>query len=658
MAGVTADSAQPSRYARVIVDVAPAHLDRPFDYLIPPDTQVGVGQRVRVVFAGRRRPGWVVDVGETTETDPSKIRPLAAIDGDVTWFDTGDLRLFRWVAQRYAATLAGVLRHALPARVAAVEREGDRPDRPPAAGTPPFGWDGYAAEALLAAVATPRAGDTAGAAPAFWLPVLAGDDVGDLVADLVHRCLGAGRTALVLGPDPGSAAPDQALSAAGAFGADLRVDAQRARYRAFRRCRQGQARVAVGERSGVFAPLQDLGLVVVDDEANPAYKERRSPRHHAREVALAKARMAGATCVLLSDLPSANLWRLIADGHVTPVDVDRAVQRSRAPRVDVVDLGDPKPGTRRARFATPASRALTDTVSGGGTAVVLASRGGQGAALVCRRCGRRLTCPQCSGSLAVQRDSESAATASGCMSGLDRWHCPACSWSGPPFACPGCGDDHFAPLAAGAGRFAQELRRSHPTADVVRMEGFDAPGPQRRPGIGVMTRGSVVARPRWLGSEPADVVVVPDADALLLRPAFAASEDALRLWLAIARWTPRVILQTREPGHPAVQALVRWDPSGFWEDEAPRRAELRLPPAATLIRLACADPIAAAEVKAELRPALPPDDEILGPDLQGALLLKCATLRGTLAALVPLRSEWAKADRKVRVDVDPLLETR
>ena len=626
------------RYARVIVDVAPAHLDRPFDYRIPDGVEVGVGQRVRVVFAGRRRPGWVVDVATTTDTAVDRIRDLTAVEGDDAWFDAGDLQLFTWVARRYAATVAGVLRHALPARVAAVEREGEPATRPQAAAEPSFPWHGYAVEPLLQALTEDR--DDA-APPAFWLPVLPGDAAADIVEDLVSRVLAGGSSVLVLAPDPASPAPDRALAVAGDRGADLRVANQRARYRAFRRCRSGAARVAVGERGAVFAPLQDLGLVIVDDEANPAYKERRSPRHNAREVALARARMAGAVCVLLGDLPSANLARLLTDGHVAEVVVDRAIQRAQAPRVDVVDLGDPKPGTRRARFATPANRTLTDTVKHNGAAVVLASRGGQGAALVCRKCTRRLSCPQCSGSLAVQRDSES-------------WHCPACSWAGQPFACPACGDRSFAPLAAGAGRLAQELRRSHPTADVVRMEGFDAPGPNGRPGIGVMTRGSVVARPAWLRDAPADVVVVPDADALLARPDFAAAEDALRLWFAIARWTPHLVLQTREPAHPAVQALVRWDPRGFWDAEGERRAELRLPPAATLIRLSCGDVAQGAAVATQLRTALPAGDDIMGPDLDGALLVKCADLRGTLAALTPLREDWAKSDRKVRVDVDPV----
>ncbi len=221
-----------------------------------------------------------------------------------------------------------------------------------------------------------------------------------MVADLVARCLAAGRSALVLAPDPAAALPDAVLRLAGPHGADWRPGAERARYRAFLRGRTGHARVAAGERAAVFAPLRDLGLVVVDEEASPAWKERRSPRHHVREVALARARLAGATCVLLGDLPSAALWRLLEGGHVTALAADRATQRARAPRVDVADLSDPRPGARRALHRHRRAR-LTHAVRGGGAAIVLAGRGGQGGALACRGCRRRLTCPVCDSSLGV-----------------------------------------------------------------------------------------------------------------------------------------------------------------------------------------------------------------------------------------------------------------
>ncbi len=203
------------------------------------------------------------------------------------------------------------------------------------------------------------------------------------------------------------------LEVAGPVAADLRGDGggpvDRARYRAALRCRTGHARVAVGGRGAVLAPLRDVGLVLVDDEASPAYKERREPRHHARDVALARARMGGAVAVLTGDLPSAALWRLLTHGHVTSLAPARPDRRARAPRVDVVDLDAPRPGTRRARLSQTAARALSAAVRAGGAAVVLASRRGDGTALACRTCGRRRACPVCDSALAPDATPAAAA---------------------------------------------------------------------------------------------------------------------------------------------------------------------------------------------------------------------------------------------------------
>lgn len=647
MSGASPTAPLGPRYAQVIVDVAPAHLDRPFDYRVPEGQTVGVGRRVRVTFSGRRRTGWVVGVGDQTEAD--RVRDLDAVVGDAAWFDADDLTLYRWVADRYAGTLADVLRHAMPARVAAVEAEAaEWPSQPAVVANRPSGlspsWDRYGASAMLEAVARPvRAANP----QAFAWRILPGDDREAMAGELVGRCLAAGRSAVVIAPDPASPLPDAALALAGSAGADWRTTDARGRYRAFLRGRMGQVHVAVGERSAAFAPVHDLGLVIVDDESNPAYKERRSPRHHAREVALARARLAGATCVLLTDLPSAALVRLLDAGHVSMVTADRGSERERSPHVDIVDLEDPRPGTRRTRFSDRAARAIADSVRSGGAAVVLAARGGQGGAIACQACRRRLSCPTCDGALRTPRSTGGGATPTG-------WLCATCGWEGPTFACPDCGGTRSVPLAAGAGRLAQELARSHSSAEVVRMEGFDAPGPRTRPAIGVMTRGSVVSRPAWLGDRPADVVVLPDADAMAGRASLDAAEDALRLWLATGRWARRIIVQTREPTAPAIQALVRWDPDGFWHAEGERRRELRYPPHTSLVRLSVT-PTDAVALADELRTALSAVDEVLGPDLDGALLVKSPRLRGTLDTLKPLRHAWAKAGRRVRIDVDPLM---
>ena len=559
-------------YAHVVVEVAPAHLDRPFDYAVPEGMRPAVGHRVRLRFAGRRTRGWVVGLADETATPPSRVRALLAVDGEHPWFDEDGLRFYRWVAQRYAAPLAAVLRHAVPDRVAAVEREPAPPVAPSTAAlAAPAGpvaagrsddWTVYTDGSRMAASVGSAAAAT-GPAPAWWWSPEPGEDVAARLHTLVARCVNSGRRALVLVPDPATTVADALLQAAGASGVDLRVQDPAARYRAALRCRDGPATLAVGLRGACLAPLPDLGLVVVVDEANPAYKERRAPRHHARDVALARARLAGATCVLTSALPSAACWRLLSQGHVLAVTSQRERVRGLRAPVHVVDLADPRPGRRRARLTLEATRALRGAVEQGQAAVVLAARRGEGSVPACSDCGLRVACGVCDGALAPTADE------------VD-WTCLVCGARVPRAACVACGGRRFAALAAGAGRLASELARAFPAAEVARMEGFDAPGPRGRPAIGVMTRGSVVQRPTWLAGEQAAVTVVLDADALLGRPRFDAGEDALRLWLASLQWSRSLVLQTREPTHVAVGALVRRDAEGFWRREAERPGRARL----------------------------------------------------------------------------------
>jgi len=646
-------------YARVVVDVTQRHLDQLFDYAVPQGRSVAVGHRVRVPFAGRRRTGWVAELADEPTTDPARVKPLARVDGPVRWFDTAELDALRWVAGRWAGTLGGVLRLALPPRVAGLDDElaalgpaapPQPADRPPC---PASAWRPYPASRLLQAAAgrqTPQA--------AWWRP-LPGDDVEAMLADLVNRCVAAGRSALVLAPDPASPLLDLALGVAGPMGADLRPGDDRRRYRAFARLRAGHARVAVGERGAALTPVPNLGLVVLADEASPAWKERRSPRFHARDAVLGLAALRGASAVVTGTLPSGALWRLARAEHVRTIAAPRERERAAAPLVTVVDPST-QPASRRGRLTAPADRALREAVAAGRAGLVVAARRGDGTRLACRRCRARRACPVCDGALGDATGAAGAADAAGDTGAADAtgaaaatWACATCGWRGEAFACSLCEAEDVAPLAAGAGRLATELARAHPGAHVARMEGFDAPGPRERPAIGVCTRGSIVARPDWLAGEAAAVTVLPDADAWLARPRLDAAEDALRLWLAIARWSERIVLQTREPTHPAVQALVRADPEGFWRAEEPRRAELRLPPATSVV-LVRAPAEHAGDVAAAVRAAVPAEVSVLGPDPDGATLVKTDDLRGTLRAIEPLQRTWDRDGPRVRLDVDAI----
>jgi primosomal protein N' (replication factor Y) len=639
--------------ARVLVEVEPFHLDRPFDYLVG-DTEVVAGQRVQVAFAGRSVRGLVVEVADTTEVAPARLRPVRRVLGPHVWVRPGELELLRWAAERWGAPTADVVRHALPGRTVDVERRAEqagwfppgttpRPssDPPPDAAHLDAAWAPYGDDG-----ATLRAAVTAGRGSFLWRP-LPGEDVGARLAELAQLCLAGDRDVLVLVPDPASPTADAVVRAAGDLAVDLRGGpSPRALYRRWLEARCGRARVVVGERGAAFVPLERLGLAVVLDEANPAYKERRSPRHHARDVVLERARRAGGVGVAVATVPSAQAWRLLRDRRLTPVIPARDAERAARPRVRVV-TGEGQPRARLLREATAALRRATRAGTYG---VVLAARRGEGRALVCGGCGERLTCPTCASSLAVPP-------------GGGRW-CEGCGWrTARAQPCASCRSTEVVPLAAGAQRLGRELGRTS-RVPVAVLEGYGQQVPPP-PAVLVTTRGSVLDAPPG----PVGAVVLPDLDGSLRRPALDAAEDALRLACTLAGWTvhgrrdPRdteVVVQTREPEHHAVTALAAWDPGGFWRAEAAIRAPLRFPPAAHALRIEVGgwDPTGEQDPVTEaLLDVVPPGTDVLGPipsDGRGAYLLKTDDRAAVITSIAPLRAAWSRDDVEVRVDVDPV----
>lgn len=652
-------------YARVAVEVEPDHLDRPFDYRIPEELRgaVGVGSRVEVVFGGRRLRGLVLEVVARPAIEENRTRDLRRVFGEHPWVLPDELDLLRWASTRYAAPLAAVIRHALPNRVVSVERRAadagwfPAAPRPADPGPPPVdeeAWDLYETEGAR----PPELARTGGGGGLYWRP-LPDEDLGARLSELVGLTLAGGRDVLLIVPEPVSAAADAVAAAHPGPTVDVRGDrGATATYRAWLEARTGRARVVIGERGAAFWPLSRLGLAVVVDEASPALKERRSPRHHAREVALERARRAGAVGLLVGAVPSAAAWRLMGERRLRTVIPQVEAERRSAPLVRVDDRGDPR---NRGRLGGVAPAALRAAVGAGGYGVVLASRRGEGRVLLCTACSLMLTCPRCGAALdAEARGGGDLAVRGG--------SCGACGWRPRGrLSCERCDGQRFAPLAAGAQRLADELARAFPGVVVAALEGYAQAAPPA-PAILVMTRGSAMIDPPG----PVGAVVLPDLDPQLRRPVLDAAEDALRLALRVAAWTVRapvevdgdpraraeagpVVVVTREPTHHAVQALVRWDPGGFWRTEAQRRTELRFPPVAYAIRLDVAGD--GVRVVDDLAHALPADDEVLGPRPEGArssVLVKSAEREASLEALAPLREAWSRDGLDVRVDVDPV----
>lgn len=560
--------------ARVLPMLSVPHLDREFDYLVSAeqsdDAQPGV--RVRVRFHGRLVDGFLLERRHDTDHQ-----------GKLGWLDrvvspepvlTAEIRrLVDAVAARYAGTRPDVLRLAVPARHARVEREARA-----AAGIPmpapvdPSGWDGYGRGAqFLAALAESRA------ARAVW-QALPGEPWTDRFAEAAAQTVRTGRSVLAIVPDQRDLdalnhAVTSRIDATGVVALSAGLGPA-ARYRRWLAALRGSARVVIGTRSAVFAPLSDLGLVMVWADADDSLAEPRAPYPHAREVAMLRAHQARCAALIGGYARTAEAQALVRSGWAHDIVAARPVGRARTPRVIALDdtgyADERDPAARTARIPSVALRAARSALQDGAPVLVQVPRRGYVPSLACARCRTIARCRHCTGPLSL---AESPGEGGG---GL------VCRWCGrvdPTRRCARCGSDAVRAVVVGARRTAEELGRAFAGTTVITSSG-DAVVPEVAdgPALVVATPG---AEPRARGDYGAALLL--DTWALLGRQDLRAAEDALWRWMtAAALVRPRgdggVVMVVAESSLPTVQSLIRWDPVGHAESELSARAEVGLPP--------------------------------------------------------------------------------
>lgn len=551
----------------ICVDRPLLSLDRPFTYELDGDLGGGVGSLVQVPFHGRLVRGWVL--GRTDDV-PERMLRVRRVVSPVRQFDASMLELCRWVSERYVAPLASVIVRSHPPRVASEDaRPGDAHETPHV-DVRSEALAGYANGDALAAALRDGTGT-------FVVRNAPGEEAA-IAVGCVAGARAAGKTAILIVPEvnPIPATVAAVLDAFGDgvacfFGGD-----KRSRYRMWLDIARGRYPVVVGTRSAVFAPLRDLGVVVVSREHHVLHREERSPYFHVREVAAARARIHLATCVLLSVMPS---LEALALDHV---DVE---PRERTwPPVEVVKPG---PEGRAPRLVASLGSAIR--------AFLYEPLRGYGVARVCRACGEPAACAACGGALRSE---------GGAM------RCVVC---GADARCPNCRSSNFG-IARGGAERVEEWARGVASVPVTHL----APGDTSRPpGDGEVVVGGIDAV-KDFGALGLDLVGILNADASLRRPGIAARERALSTWGEVAAWVApngRVIVQTTHPNDPAVQALVVGKPDRFARTERTRLEEAGFPVGAPVFRV-----VGGVELEAELG-ALPHRTMLVSSDGEHTLCL-------------------------------------
>ncbi|GAA4230810.1 primosomal protein N' (replication factor Y) [Streptosporangium album] len=680
--------------ARVVVDTPLPHLDRLFDYVVPAplDAEAVPGSRVRVRFAGKLVDGFLLERVHSSEHQ-GKLARLERVISPEPVLTPEIAALARAVADRYAGTMADVLRLAVPPRHARVEAEARAATRPRPEGEAAVAGEGTGASETSASPspeggaggpdASPSWRDRDGAGePGAWadypdgerfLAALAGGGApravwtalpgaGDggpgwagAVAVAVRETLRSGRGALVVLPDGKDVAlADAALSAVLGPGEHVALTADLGpaeRYRRWLRVVRGQVRAVVGTRGAAFAPVRDLGLAMVWDDGDDLHAERLAPYPHTREILALRAHQ-GRTGLLIGGYArTAEATQLVAGGWAGPIVAARETVRGRAPRVrpagEDSELARDE-AARAARLPSLAWRALRAGLTTG-PVLVQVPRRGYLPALACQNCRAPARCGHCSGPLAL-RGGHAA---------------PYCRWCGRiagEWRCPACGGVRVRAQVVGARRTAEELGRAFPSVP-VRTSGKDGvlATVGAAPALVVATPG---AEPVAEGGYAAAVLL--DGWALLGRPDLRVAEETLRRWMnAAALLRPRAeLVVLADSSVLAVQALVRWDPVTHAERELAGRTELGFPPAVRLATLT-GSPSAVREMLGEA--VLPGEAQVLGPvpldTLRGDQVRERAMVRvprgagpalsAALKGAVGVRSA-RKAPEVVRVCIDPL----
>jgi primosomal protein N' (replication factor Y) len=510
------------------------------------------------------------------------------------------------------------------------------------------------------------------AARAFSVTLLdgvTGSGKTEVYLEAVAECVAQGRQALVLLPE--IALSSQWLSrferrfgvAPAVWHSDLTSRVRRITWRAVT---EGQAPVVVGARSALFLPFPDLGLVVVDEEHETAFKQEDGVVYHARDMAIVRARLCAAPTVLVSATPSLETVANVESGRYRRLHLATRHGGATLPRIEAIDMRETPP--ERGKFLSPRLLdAVNDTLSRGEQAMLFLNRRGYAPLTLCRHCGHRMQCPNCTAWLVEHRARHEL-------------QCHHCGHAVPiPAECPACGAAHtLVPVGPGVERITEEARLAFPDARRLVMASDTMPGPHAAAEaaraieareIDLIIGTQIVAK-GW-HFQHLTLVGVVDADLGLAGGDLRAAERTVQLLHQVAGRAGRadapglVLLQTFSPEHPVMQALVHGDLEEFMAGEAAMRAPGHWPPYGRLAALiVSADTALSADMLArDLGQVAPYGDgvTVLGPAPAPLAILRGRHRRRLLlktrrdVAVQPILRQWlakVKVPHGARVDVD------
>lgn len=579
--------------AKIRVDLS---LDREFDYLVPPQWSghLNVGSRVRVPFGRRKILGTVVGWVDPADSGREDLKPIAEIIGDRTIFTPELLRLARWMAEYYVCPLEQALRCLVPSAVQKAQIKGKRRRKSVVECVEhiqkPFKLSpdqGNAMDFIR------RALEEDGPVP-ILLHGATGSGKTEVYLQAIDEVLKAGKSAIMLVPEI-ALTPQTIERFQARFGGGGAADHPIAilhshlspgeRYHEWQRLRQGQARIAIGARSVVFAPVHNLGLIVVDEEHENTYKQEDAPRYHARNVAVMRGRLEGALVILGSATPSMESFYNVQLGKYRLASLPTRIDGIQMPLVRIVDMREEALRQKGLRiFSETLKDAIQKRLERKEQTILFLNRRGYATSMLCPACGHVPQCDQCAIPFTYHR-------------ALSKLMCHLCGTEKPaPDVCESCRSPEIKFTGLGTEKVEEGIQKLFPQARMARMDSdtMTRKGAYtetlmdfRRGKIDILLGTQMIAK--GLDFPNVTLVGIVYADMALHLPDFRAGERTFQLLTQVAGRAGRgdvtgeVIVQTFTPHHSAIQFARHHDFLGFYDEEISYREQLDYPPFSHLV---------------------------------------------------------------------------
>ncbi len=582
-------------YARIIIDITNEALDHAYTYHVPDGMELSIGDKVTIPFGTARKPrsGYVLLLTEQADFAPEKIKDILSKDEKAISMKEQLAELAVWMSREYGTTLNQCLKTVLPVK-RVVQKNARRidplaryqeADQPNILNTE----QQAAADRVISGIHSCLEGKAETDSLRYLLFGITGSGKTEVYLHVMEEVLRLGRQVILLIPEI-SLTYQTVLRVSARFRGRVAILHSRMslgeRYEQYLRCERGEVDIIVGPRSAIFAPFERLGLIIMDEEHEGAYKSETAPRYETREVAKKRGMLARCPVLYGSATPSLHLYTEAVKGRVQLLRLTRrAHPGSRVSETEVVDLREELMRGNRSVFSASLRAHMTEALERQEQIMLFINRRGYSNFVSCRSCGEAMRCPHCDVSLTLHRDGTLRCHYCGHQEVL-------------PKKCPKCGSPYLAPFGFGTEKLESMTKALFPEARVLRMDADTTKqkgGHERILSAFREEKADILIGTQMIvkGHDFPKVTVVGliAADLALSAPDFTAQERSFQLITQAAGRAGRggraghVVIQTYQPEHYAIELACRQDYEAFYEKEMLYRRMLGYPPVEWLLTI-------------------------------------------------------------------------